>query len=424
MAFLVEPKTLRPEAGICYTLRCIRSTDGGMKSMKKQLCFLLAFLFTFGIALSGGESALSSSAPVTAEEIDALFDRLLESAGSLSPLNDPASEDALSEDGYAMEYYFGTLYASSPSPGDGEIGVISVTLENFPTLRDLVLYTEIDRIMEKFPCDNPEMDGTDAGAVLYLQGDPASGFCYGRVARDHQQLTSLEFGVWQPADKRLLSATLLLSFYSLDAVRLERREAPAERAEELYGELRELLGQRWYPQARWSRDVSSLEMFSEEDLDFLSLSYRTAQPEQFGSNVEGLMIDNHDGTWLLRLSGKGFEAVFSCEDDRGKNPVMISFTFLSAEWEGPRGVRLGDSFQDDFYRFRSGEGSLNEEKMTEVLYGTPGIAPWAEAAYESTGDIDLKYVAKVPGPGDVGLYLHYEDTVLTEMMLITLEDPE
>ncbi len=395
-----------------------------MNPMKKQLCVLLAFLFTLGFALPGGASSLSSPAPVTAEEINALFDRLLESVGSLSPLNDPASEDALSEDGYAMEYYFGTLYADAPVPGEGEVSVICVNLENLPTLRDLILYTEIDRIMEKFPCDNPEMDGTDEGALLYLEGDPASGFCYGRVTRDHQQLTSLEFGVWQPSEKRLLSATLLLSFYSLDAVRLERREAPAERAEDLCGELLALQGQRWYSQARWSRDVSSLEMFSEEDLDFLSLSYRTAQPEQFGTNVEGLLMENDDGTWLLRLSGAGFEAVFSCEDEKGKNPVMMSFAFLNADWEGPRGVRLGDSFQDDFYRFRSGEGSLSEDMRTEVLYGTPGTAPWAEAVYETTGDIDLKYVAKVPGGGDVGLYLHYEDTVLTEMMLITLEDPE
>lgn len=392
--------------------------------MKKQLCFLLAFLFTFGFALADNTPSLSSSAPVTAEEITSLFNTYAETAKTISPLNDPSSEEALSEDGCAMEYFFGTFYADTHVPADADPTVLLLDKENIPTLRDLILYTEFDKIMEKFPCDNPELDGTDAGALLYLEGDPASGFLYGRVTRDHQKLISLDFGVWQPKENRLLTATLFLSFYSLDAVRLEKREAPAELAEDLYAELQELLGQRWYSQARWSRDVSTLEKFSEEDLDFISLSYRTAQPEHFGKNTEGLIIDNQDGTYLLRLSGDGFEALFSCEDTEGKNPVMIGFTFLSSDWEGPRGVRLGDSFQDDFYRFRSGEGALNEETMTETLYGTPGTAPWAEALYSSTGDIDLKYVTNVPGEGDVGLYLHYTDTVLTEMMLLTLEDPE
>ncbi len=391
--------------------------------MKKQLCFLLAFLFSFGFALADVPS-LSSSSPVTAEEITALFTTFVDTAKTLTPVNDPSSEDALSEDGYAMEYFFGTLYADTPSPADAVPTVLLLDKENVPTLRDLLLYTDFDQIMQKFPCDNPDLDGTDEGALLYLEGDPAAGFRYGRLTRDHQKLISLDFGIWQPKESRLLTATLFLIFYSLDAVRLENREAPAELAENMYAELQDLLGQRWYSQARWSRDVSTLEKFSEEDLDFISLSYRTAQPEHFGDNTDGMIISNQDGSYLLRLCGEGFEALFSCEDKKGKNPVMIGFTFLSEDWEGPRGVRLGDSFQDDFYRFRSGGGKLNEENMTEILYGTPGTAPWAEAVYSSNGDIDLKYIAEVPGGGDVGFYLHYKDTVLTEMMLLTLEVPE
>ena len=135
------------------------------------------------------------------------------------------------------------------------------------------------------------------------------------------------------------------------------------------------------------------------------------------------MIDNEDGTWLRRVDGDGFEAVFRC-DSAGKNAELISYSILSPELEGPRGVRLGDLFHEDFTRFRSGEGGMDETGLTETLYGTAGTAPYGLAEYGDGTEMTLRYVTPTLGGPDVELILRYRDTVLAEIILHTLEAEE
>ncbi len=393
--------------------------------MKKWFCALLSLLMLF-VSAAGAEDGVSEvkNVPVTAEELHTLWDSLLEMARASLPAGTPEEGDR-SEDGYALEYPFGTLWAEETALGDNTaVNVISVTLENLPILREIMVDTEINDVMNQIPCENPDMDGDDETALLYLEGDPDAGYSYGRVFRSGQRVHALQYGVVDQAGEHNLSLTFFTTDESVDSARLEgfMTSFGKESSEALYKELRELRSQAWYSRVPFSRTGTDLEPFCEADLDFLSLSYRTVQPEHFGENVETLMIDNQDGTWLLRVSGDGFEALFSCEDQKGKNARLVSFTFLSDAWEGPRGLRLGDYFQEDFNRFRNGEGELDSDTLTETLYGTPGTAPFGLAEYDAAGDMILRYVTDTLGGEDVELYLRYEDTVLAEMILLTLEE--
>ena len=145
----------------------------------------------------------------------------------------------------------------------------------------------------------------------------------------------------------------------------------------------------------------------------------TAQPEQFEGELEDMLIDNEDGTFLRRIDGDGFEAVFTC-DEAGQNAQLISYTILSDNLEGPRSVRLGDYFQEDFNRFRNGEGAFDEAAMSEVLYGTVGTAPSGLAEYGTGDEMTLRYVTDTLDGREVELYLHYQNTVLDEIILHTL----
>ena len=186
-------------------------------------------------------------------------------------------------------------------------------------------------------------------------------------------------------------------------------------------ELEELKGRYAYARVPRSLNGAELEMFQEADLDFSALSFLTAVPETFGDNVEDVLMDNEDGTWLRRIDGDGFEAVFSC-DSEGKQARILSYEILSPELEGPRCVRLGDLFHEDFTRFRSGEGGLSEDGTKEVLYGTEGTAPWGTAEYGDGTEMTLRYVTATLGGPDVELILRYRDTALAEIILHTVEE--
>lgn len=159
--------------------------------------------------------------------------------------------------------------------------------------------------------------------------------------------------------------------------------------------------------------------FGEEDLTFSGIVYPALQPETLPGIPESELIDNEDGTWLLVCKGDGYEAVFRC-DENGKNAAILNFSILDSETEGPRGVKLGDSFNVDFNRFPSGEHGMDED-LTEILYGTEGVAPWGFASYDlSAGEMSLRYVTKTASGLTVELLLRYAETYLTEIVLQTV----
>lgn len=161
------------------------------------------------------------------------------------------------------------------------------------------------------------------------------------------------------------------------------------------------------------------EPFGEADLAFGGIVYTALRPDTLPGLPESGLIDNEDGTWLLVCQGDGYEAVFRC-DEKGENAQVLSFSILDPEAEGPRGVKLGDSFNVDFNRFPSGENEMSED-LTELLYGTEGVAPWGFADYDaSAGEMSLRYVTETESGLTVELLLRYAETYLTEILIQTV----
>ena len=390
--------------------------------MRRRLfCGLLALLAGWAL-LGGAEAEPAGEGPLTRQELTAFAETVREMALSGVVQNDPSGEDALSEDGITFQYAFGQVYADRPEMKEETvINAFQIMDREVPGPRGIAVDWEVNQVMETIPCANPGMDGTHERALLYLEGTPEAGYLYGLVERDGQRISVMEYGAADPAMENRISLTLLISGDGVDAVRMEglsaRQDAGTLRA--FFDELEQLRHELAYSRVPRSLDGSALEMFQESDLDFSALIYQTAEPEIFGGNVEDVLIDNDDGTWLRRVDGDGFSAVFTC-DENGRNADLISYTILSPELEGPRCVRLGDLFHEDFQRFRSGEGALDATGTVETLYGTVGKAPYGLAEYGNGDEMILRYVTDTLSGPEVELLLRYENTVLTEIMLHTL----
>lgn len=369
-------------------------------------------------------SAMAETQPLTGEEIKSAAEQILSLAETAEVLNDPAAEEAESEDGYAFQYDFGVIYADrNERTDDAQVNAILVMDSETAGPRGISIDWDVNQVMKAVPCENGEMLGNRHAALLYLEGDRKNGYTYGRVERDGQRIYAMEYGEVDPATEKRTAMVLEISGDGVASLRLEISGAAFSREESdaLYTELEKLGGEYGYYRVPRSQNGADLEEFHEGDLDFSELSFRTAEPFMLGEDVEDMLMDNGDGTWLRRIDGDGFEAVFTCDRDGGE-ARMISYTILSSDIEGPRGVRLGDLFHEDFSRFRSGEGAMDENSQTEILYGEPGKAPYGLAEYGDGTEMILRYVTPTLGGPDVELLLRYQNAVLSEIMLHTVNE--
>ena len=380
------------------------------------------------LILLAGVAAQAENNALTGEELNALADQIRSLADQETVLNDPSSEEAVSEDGYAFQYDFGVVYADQPVLTE-ETKVNAFLLMDreagVTVPRGISIDWTVNQLMAAIPCDNGDMNGTYESALLYLEGSPENGYLYGLVQRDGQRISAMEYGCADPAAERKISLTFGISGDGVNFIRMDGMNEPfsGEAAAELYTEMEALAQTYYYARVPRSLDGTELEPFHEGDLDFSALSYRTAQPNIFGDNVEDMLIDNEDGTWLRRIDGDGFEAVF-VTDAAGEDARLISYSILSPDLEGPRCVRLGDLFHEDYTRFRSGEGELDEDGKTETLYGKVGEPSYGLAEYGDGTEMALRYVTQTLSGRKVELLLRYQDTVLTEIILHTLEEDE
>ncbi len=384
--------------------------------MKCLLSLLLALCLTLSLA------GLASAEPqaITAEEMIAFAAELKETALQSQLLNDPANEDALSEDGYALIYDFATLYADRPEmTPDTLLSAAIITDEDLPVLRDVRIDTYYPELLTAFRNDNPELSGNKEGALLYLEGDEVSGYVYGRVLRDGQRIRSVEYGAVTSTDGSYsrIALTFSVTYNLVSSIRLEglTEVTDASVIGSQLAELQALGAENSYIQYKASWNGLDLTPFSEEDLAFSGISFLDLQPESFGNLAEDVLVSNDEDGWLRVVNTSDYSATFTCGED-GSNAQIAYLELLSEDVEGPRGVRLGDTFSMDFNRFRNGENETSEDGVTELLYGTEGIAPWGMAFYLDGDGMTLRYVTTADGR-EVELYLHYIGSELSEIRL-------
>ena len=417
--------------GMCYNLLRMFILDreqrakGSEPAMMKKILCLIAALTLFAVIPAAAEDAGS---PVTAAELAALLESVRSEALASSPLNDPADESAQSEDGTLFRYEIARIYAEGTKlSADTPVNALVYEDSEGPVFRGTGIDTTLADLLAAYPLNNPELAGTREEAVLYLADTEEGGFVYGRVLRDGQRISAVEYGEFLPEGElfRRAAVTYTMTQGLVSSIRVEGLNpagpdgTDAASAEEFLADLRDLYGRNDYRMVKTSRNGLDLMPFAEEDLIFSGISYLTLTPDSLPGMPERELIDNEDGTWIMRCDGDGYEAVFRCGAN-GENAELLSFSILDDETEGPRCVRLGDLFSDDFNRFRNGENEMSED-LTELLYGTEDSAPRGFASYDSAGgEMSLLYVTPVSGGSQVELILKYTDNVLTEIILRTV----
>ena len=392
--------------------------------MRKLLCVLAAAL-VFAVIPAAAEEA---ARPVTAGELTTLLEDVRTQAMGMEQLNDPADESALSEDGTLLQYEIARIYAEGRElAADTPVNALVFEDSEGPVFRGVGIDTQLSDLLAAFPSENGELAGSPEGAVLYLENTAEGGFVYGRLLRDGQRVSAVEYGEVLPEDGAFRCAAVTFSLLegNVASIRVDglnpaaAGRIDASGANEIYSELKDLAVRNDYRAVRTSRNGLELTPFGEEDLVFSGYSYPDIRPEDLSGATEKELIDNEDGTWLLRCEGVLYEAVFTC-DEQGGNARILSFAIRDEALEGPRGVRLGDRFYEDYSRFRSGENETTEE-LTELLYGTEGTAPWGFASYDpSAGETSLQYVTRLEDGTQVALLLRYVDNYLTEILLQTI----
>ena len=386
--------------------------------MKRAILCLLAALMVCAVFSAAAEEPK----PLTAAELDTHMEGVRIQAMAAEPLNDPADEEARSEDGTLFRYEIARIYATGTAlTEDTALNTVVYEDSEGPVFRGLGIDSMLEELLAAFPNENPELAGTRDEALLFLKDTEEGGFVYGRILRDGQRIAAAEYGEVLPAGDDFHCAAVtfsmqegLVSSIRVDGLNPESGRMDAPYANEFLTELKELAARDDYRAVKTSRVGTDLTAFDESDLVFGGIDYTALKPDTLPGATEQELLDNDDGTWLLCCNGEGYEAVFTCEADGG-NAKILSFAIRDDQLEGPRGVRLGDQFSEDFCRFRSGENEMGED-MTEVLYGILDAAPYGFASYDPD-DMNLRYAATLQDGTDVELLLRYEDNYLTEILI-------
>lgn len=390
--------------------------------MKKKL-FSIILVLCMAVSCAGFAAAEEDAAPgpLTSEELTTWAGELKDAALGTAPANDPAAEESEVEAGYLFMYPFGTLLGDrTEMTEDTLLSGILIADDETEGIRGLRTGMIPWEVISLFPNDNPELAGDRTSAILYLREAEDGGVRYGRVWRDGQRIHTLEYGDLVKAEDgwRLM----VLNFHFTEGL-LSEMEAdgfegdPLVLSDEDRGDLLETLnmiaGRDEYLGVKSSRNGMELAEFGPEDLSFGGLRFLSLYPDDLPGEPETDLFDNEDGTWLLTVEEADYEAAFVC-DENGENATAASLLIRGDGMEGPRGVRIGDLFHEDFARFRHEDREA--ENGTEVLYGEADSVPRGTLTYGDDG-MTLRYVTEVPDGRYVELLLRYEGNILAEIIV-------
>ena len=272
--------------------------------MKRILCLLTAVMLCLILPAAAEENAKV----VTAAELDELLERVRAQALTEELLNDPAGEDAESEDGTFFLYEAAGFYAEGTEmTADMPVNTLVFDCDEENVLRGTGMNSRVEDVLAAFPQDNADLAGTREEAILYLR-ETEAGFAYGRILRDGQWINTVEYGevVTDGEMSCRTAVTYSLENGMVTAIRVSGLNPAggelmdASQAEEFYNELIQLAGCEDYRAVKTSRNGLELTALDAEELVVGGVPYVTMKPGDLPGTPETEIIDNEDGTWLLR----------------------------------------------------------------------------------------------------------------------------
>ncbi|MBQ8160987.1 MAG: hypothetical protein IJ083_09570 [Clostridia bacterium] len=395
------------------------------RTLPAVICLILAMLcLCFATALSEEQKGL----PLSLSEIQDFAQACLTRARDAELLNDPTDPESFTPDGYAFVYDFAVLYFDRPVwEASSELKGILLQSEEVDDPRGLVCPASLQSVLDAYLLTNDALDGSRTQAVLYNLDSLPSYASWGMLNRDGQRLNTVQYSVHELMDDGLYSDCGLLYTFTdgyVSAIRLfgldTRTDATSVRATMDW--VRSVDAQTGYVQVPTSSIGTDLLPFDMDDLLFSGLDFVTCTPSSaqhlFGAPLQDDWMEDDDGSFLETVDFDGLEMTFQYDTARS-NPYLTSLTLLADDLEGPRAIRIGDSFSSVFTRFRYGEQGWSGEGP-EILYGNVDEVPYAMAEYTMDAGATLRYVTSDPEGHEIVLFCIFENMTLTEMILYRL----
>ena len=151
-----------------------------------------------------------------------------------------------------------------------------------------------------------------------------------------------------------------------------------------------------------------------DGMDFLSLTPDNAGAS-LGACLEDDWMDDDNGEYVRTMQFANCEVSF-IYDGQKQNPVIDLMSIDTDSMEGPRAVRIGDSFSSVLTRFRHSEG-VCDGVSTETLYGAEGQAAWGVANYGDDASATLRYGLRLADGREVVLYMTFDQMYLSEVLI-------
>ena len=394
---------------------------------KRLICLaimLVMMLFALpSLAEDNGAGAL------TWEELETWAASYKARALESQPLNDPTEEAAFSEDGYAFIYEFAMLYMDRPEmTEDAVIRSIVVTDPEEVAPRGTRVDYLASEVLNAYYNENPALDGDSSFAALYLADTMPDEALWGWVQRDGQRLMTIQYAVHEQlatggegyTDAGLIytiqdNLVAAIRAYGLDA-RVSENDV-----RDTLAEVQQVAATTGYAQVPTSYVGTDLEAFNRDDLIFAGVDFLALTPEEaedvFGAAREDHWMDD-EGAYLRTMEFASCSMTFMY-DAKKQNPVLEVMTIDMDGMEGPRAVRIGDTFSSVLCRFRYGEGEF--DGFTEALYGQMDAAPYGMAEYGDDASATLYYAMKADNGRTIQLYMPFEQMFLSEITLYYID---
>lgn len=391
--------------------------------LKRLLCLLLVLLLAPLPSAIGEDDGLSA---LTLEELTAWADGYKTRAMASQPLNDPTEPEAFSEDGYAFVYDFATLYMDRPEMSADSVLknlVITDAMEEGPR------GTRVDmlsgEILASFYNENDHLEGNRGFAALYLGDSMPSSASWAWLQRDGQRVMAIQYAVHEQlaaGGDGYTDAGLVYTIQDnlVAAIRAYGLDSVIDEADVMdnLASVRDVFEDTEYVQVPVSYTGTDLAPFGEEDLTFSGIDFLTLTPDNardvLGDCLEDMWMEDDTGEFIRTMEFAGCEVTFIYDKNR-ENPRAEMLSIVSDGMEGPRCVRVGDTFSSVLIRFRYNEGAY--ENNVEVLYGNPESDVYGTAEYGDDASATLRYAFRTGEGRQVVLYMTFDAMSLREALL-------
>ena len=392
--------------------------------MKKMLCMLLCVLMLPVYALAED----SAAGALTLQELNQWAASYIARAMTEEPLNNPAADKTA--DGYAFIYNFATLYADVPEmAADTAVNAVVVTSMEEEALRGVNVGSDLYDVLDAYYNENDDLAGSSASAVLYTSDNLPESASWAQVVRDGQRVQTIQYAVHEqlPSGGEGYSdagVIYTMAENRVSAVRvygLSSRLSQADVSGMMFTVLTDAL-ENTYAMVPYSHNGEELTVFAEEDLTFSQVELLALTPdkaiEAFGEPMSDQWVDNGDNGYIRKQVFQQCEVTWLFNEERTQGSLYM--LYIAADGlEGPRAVRIGDTFSSVYSRFRNGEGAYQEDG-TEQLYGENGVGSFGKATYGADASATIRYGFDAADGRKVSLHMEFTLMELAEIM-ITVE---